>query len=103
MKDLCTLHGIARKSANIILQECFNISVGIAVDTHVTRLSYRMGITKEFLQDKIEIDMMKKIPKKYYKVVNHVFVLHGRKTCSARNPKCDICIVNKFCKKNGIN
>lgn len=102
MKELCTLYGIARKSSNIILQECFNISVGIAVDTHVTRLSYRMGITDEISQNNIEIKMMKKIPKSYYMTLNHVFVLHGRKTCTARSPRCSECLVQSICTKNGI-
>ncbi|MCX8074375.1 MAG: endonuclease III [Clostridia bacterium] len=102
MEQLCTLSGIGRKSSNIILQECFGLTEGIAVDTHVTRLSYRLGFTKETLQDKIELDLMKKISKKYWSDTNHIFVYHGRAICEARRPKCNICILNDICPKNGI-
>lgn len=100
MEELTTLSGIGRKSANIILQECFNKTVGIAVDTHVTRLSRKMGISNANTQEKIEKDLMNKIDKKYWNVINHIFVLHGRKYCIARRPQCDICPVSIYCKKN---
>lgn len=102
MKDLCTLSGIGRKSSNIILQECFNKIEGIAVDTHVTRLSHRIGFTKEIIQDKIELDLMKKVLKKYWNKINHIFVFHGRAICTAKKPSCDICHINNLCPKNGV-
>ncbi|MEG2275201.1 MAG: endonuclease III [Clostridia bacterium] len=102
MEELLKLHGIGRKSANIILQECFNTVVGIAVDTHVTRLSYRIGLSEEILQEKIEKDLMKIYPKNYYPIINHIFVYHGREICMARNPKCDICPISHICKKNNV-
>lgn len=100
MEDLTTLSGIGRKSANIILQECFSKTVGIAVDTHVTRLSRKIGISNETTQEKIEKELMERIDKKYWSIINHVFVLHGRKYCIARRPKCDICPIKNYCNKN---
>lgn len=100
MNDLLKLHGIGRKSANIILQECFNKLEGIAVDTHVTRISRKIGISSSPYQASIEKDIMKSIDKKYYDKINHIFVYHGRKICIANHPKCDICPINNLCRKN---
>ena len=100
MEDLTTLPGIGRKSANIILQECFNQTVGIAVDTHVTRISRKLGFSNGISQDKIEQELMQKFSKKYWSVINHVLVLHGRKYCIARRPQCDICPIAHLCPKN---
>ena len=100
MEKLCTLHGIGRKSSNIVLQECFDKIEGIAVDTHVTRLSYRIGLSNNYTQIKIEKDLISKIDKKYWSKINHLFVFHGRATCTAKNPKCDNCCINSLCKKN---
>lgn len=100
MEELTTLSGIGRKSANIILQECFNKTEGIAVDTHVTRISRKIGISNESTQEKIENELMKRIDKKYWSVINHIFVLHGRKYCIARRPQCNICPIKDYCNKN---
>ena len=100
MQELTTLSGIGRKSANIILQECFNITEGIAVDTHVTRITRKIGISNEKIQENIEKDLMKKIPKKYWNKINHILVSHGRKYCIARKPNCDECPISSLCKKN---
>lgn len=100
MKDLTTLKGIGRKSANIILQECFNNTVGIAVDTHVTRISRKLGLSNSNSPEKIEQDLMKKFDKKYWYKINHIFVYHGRAICIARRPKCDECPVNSICARN---
>lgn len=100
MKDLCTLKGIGRKSSNIIMQECFNRTVGIAVDTHVTRISRKLGLSNSTTPEKIEQDLIKKIDKKYWSKINHILVYHGRAICIARNPKCDVCPVNELCRKN---
>ena len=102
MESLCTLHGIGRKSSNIILQECFNKVEGIAVDTHVTRLSYRIGLSNSTAQIKIEKDLTSKVPKKYWNKLNHLFVFHGRAICDAKKPLCDECCINNICKKNMI-
>lgn len=100
MQDLITLPGIGRKSANIILQECFNINEGIAVDTHVTRITRKIGISNSITQENIEKDLMKKIPKIYWNKINHILVCHGRKYCIARRPNCSECPIFSLCKKN---
>ena len=103
MNELLTLAGIGRKSANVILLEVFGIATGIAVDTHAKRISSRIGLSNEKEPEKIENDLLKVFPKEYFKDVNHLFMWHGRNTCTARNPKCDACTVKQFCnfyKKN---
>ena len=97
MDSLLTLAGVGRKSANVILLEVFGIANGIAVDTHCKRLSNRIGLSKESAPSKIELDLLKQIDKKYLKDVNHLFIWHGRYTCTARNPKCENCTIKEFC------
>jgi len=97
MKDLQSLPGIGRKSANVIMLEAFHNPQGIAVDTHAKRISNKIGFSKENDPEKIEEDLLKVIPKEYYYDINHLLVWHGRKTCTARNPKCKICPINKYC------
>lgn len=98
MEELIKLPGIGRKSANVIMLEAFNNPQGIAVDTHAKRIANRMGLSKEKEPSKIEQDLIKQIPKKYFKDVNHLLVWHGRQTCNARKPKCEECRVNKYCE-----
>lgn len=103
MNELLTLAGIGRKSANVILLEVFGIATGVAVDTHAKRISNRIGLSNEKEPEKIENDLLKIFPKEYLKDINHLFMWHGRNTCTARNPKCDTCTVKQFCdfyKKN---
>ena len=95
--SLLSLAGIGRKSANVILLEVFGIANGIAVDTHCKRISNRIGLSKETAPSKIEQDLLKQIDKKYLKDVNHLFIWHGRYTCTARNPKCENCTIKEFC------
>lgn len=104
MDELVSLPGIGRKSANVIMLEAYNNPQGIAVDTHAKRISNRIGFSNEETPEKIEQDLIKKIPQKYFKDVNHLFVWHGRNTCTARSPKCENCTIKNFCKyfkKNG--
>ena len=98
MEDLITLPGIGRKSANVIMLEAFNNPVGIAIDTHAKRISNRLGLSINSDPIKIEQDLLKIIPKDYFKDVNHLFVWHGRNTCTARNPKCNNCPIADYCK-----
>lgn len=100
MDELVSLPGIGRKSANIVLQECFNTTVGIAVDTHVTRITRKMGISNGESQEKIERELMKKLPKYYWNKINHILVNHGRKYCIAKKPDCINCPINNLCPKN---
>lgn len=98
MDDLTSLAGIGRKSANIILQECFDITEGIAVDTHVTRISQKLGLTNKSDAINIEKDLMEVLPNKYWNKINHILVCHGRAVCDAKKPKCSECQVNMICK-----
>ena len=100
MEELTKLCGIGRKSANIILQECFGKVVGIAVDTHVTRISRKIGFSNGASQFEIETELLKRFDKKYWSKINHVLVLHGRAICIANRPKCSECPVEHLCKKN---
>lgn len=97
MSELISLPGVGRKTANIVLGNAFNISVGIPVDTHVKRLSERLGLTKESNPEKIEIDLMKLIPKKEWLKFSYYLIEHGRNICIARKPKCQICFLQEYC------
>ena len=103
MEDLLTLDGVGRKSANVILLEVFGIANGIAVDTHAKRISNLVGLSSEKAPEKIEQDLIKIFPIEYLKDINHLFVWHGRNTCIARNPKCDVCPISKYCMHNNNN
>ena len=105
MKDLMSLAGVGRKTANVVLLEVFGIAEGVAVDTHAKRISNLIGLSSEKEPEKIEQDLIKIFPKEYLKDINHLFVWHGRNTCIARNPKCDSCTINKYCRhyKNNIH
>ena len=98
MEELTSLAGIGRKSANIILQECFDITEGIAVDTHVTRITKKLGLTNNTDAINIEKDLMKNIPRNYWNKINHILVCHGRAICDAKKPKCRECMVNTICR-----
>ena len=96
--ELLNLPGVGRKTANVIMLEAFQAPQGIAVDTHCKRLSVRIGLSKNSDPIKIEQDLLKIFPKKYYKDINHIFILHGRNICKSRNPNCSNCQINKICK-----
>lgn len=97
MEELIKLKGVARKTANIVLGSGYGINVGIAVDTHVIRLTNLIGLSKNSDPKKIEKDLMKIIPKKHWKNISFMIQTLGRRVCIARRPKCDICPVNKLC------
>ena len=98
MEDLMSLAGVGRKTANVVLLEVFGIAEGVAVDTHAKRISNLIGLSNEKEPEKIEQDLIKIFPKEYLKDINHLFVWHGRNTCIARNPKCDVCTIKDYCK-----
>ena len=98
MENLMSLAGVGRKTANVVLLEVFGIAEGIAVDTHAKRISNLIGLSNEKEPEKIEQDLIKIFPKEYLKDINHLFVWHGRNTCIARNPKCDVCTIKNYCK-----
>jgi len=97
MEELLTIPGLGRKSANVILINVFDKIEGVVVDTHITRVSQRLGLTKEKDAVKIERDLMKIYPKIYWAAVSHLFVLHGRYVCKSRKPDCVGCLINKYC------
>ncbi len=97
MEDLLTLPGVARKTANIVLSSAFKKAEGIAVDTHVRRLSQRLGLSKENVPDKIEQDLMAIVPKKDWIDFNYMLVLHGRTICPSRKPRCPLCQLKRLC------
>jgi endonuclease-3 len=97
MEELIELPGVARKTSNIVLSNAYGVIVGIAVDTHVRRLSKRLGLTENKNPDKIEADLMLIVPKAYWKRINNLLIFHGRNVCIARKPKCSICTLNKLC------
>ena len=94
---LLELRGVARKTANCVMGNAFNIPSGVVVDTHVSRISQRLGLTKNTDPNKIEQDLIKIIPKNEWIMFSHRLIWHGRKVCDARRPKCEICLLNKLC------
>jgi endonuclease-3 len=97
MEELLELPGVARKTANVVLGNAFAIRSGVVVDTHVTRLSHRLGLTQQKTAEKIEQDLIQIVPKKDWVIFSHLLIAHGRKTCKARNPLCAECVVEKQC------
>jgi len=102
MEQLITLRGVGRKTANVVLGDAFGKSEGIAVDTHVTRLSGRLGLTKEEDPIKIEKDLMKLAKPTQWTLTSHVLILHGRNICIAQKPKCSQCVVAEYCPSAGM-
>lgn len=102
MEDLTTLRGVGRKTANVVLGDAFGKSEGIAVDTHVTRLSGRLGLTKNSDPAKIEQDLMQLAKPFQWTNTSHVLILHGRAICDARKPKCSQCMVAEYCPSAGM-
>ena len=101
LDELVKLNGIGRKTANVILGNAFGIP-GITVDTHVKRVSYRLGLTQHQDPVKIEFDLMVLVPEKEWTHSSHLMIFHGRNTCSARKPLCDECVVEHLCPKVGV-
>ena len=102
MEELLTLRGVARKTANVVLGSAYGIAAGVVVDTHVKRVAFRLGLTKETNPVKIEKDLIAAIEKKDWIWFAHALVLHGRAVCHAPNPDCANCPLNRLCPKNGI-
>src|SRR5246127_2879007 len=97
MEELTALPGVGRKTANVVLGNAFKINVGVVVDTHVARVSGRLGLTAHHEPEKIEQDLMKLIPQKEWTVFSHRLIYHGRQICIARKPKCAECDLNDVC------
>ena len=97
MDELLELPGVARKTANVVLGNAFGIKAGVVVDTHVSRLSHRLGFAHEKTSEKIEQDLIEIVPKKDWVIFPHLMIYHGRKICKARSPLCEECVVEKQC------
>jgi len=102
IEELVKLPGVGRKTANVLLNDWFKIHEGIAVDTHVKRLSYRLGFTNQTDPAKIELELMKIIPRKKWGRITHMLISHGRLVCKAKNPECLHCFLFDYCPKIGV-
>jgi len=97
MPELVALPGVGRKTANVVLGNAFGVDEGIVVDTHVRRVSNRLGLTDKQDPEKIEQDLMRAVPREDWTVFSHLLILHGRRTCKARKPDCPNCPLNDIC------
>jgi endonuclease-3 len=97
MNDLLKLTGVARKTANVVLGEIYGVATGITVDTHVKRLSGRLGLTAATSPEKVEQDLMAIIPRENWIEIGHLLIFHGRRVCFARRPNCPGCVLNDIC------
>jgi endonuclease-3 len=97
MKELIELGGVGRKTANVVLGNAFGVNEGVVVDTHVARLSRRLGLSAHAVPDKIEADLQRLVPQKDWALLSHLLIWHGRRRCQARNPDCENCEVRHDC------
>ncbi len=102
MEELLELGGVGRKTANVVLGNAFNINTGIVVDTHVARLSERLGLSRQNEPAKIEQDLMQLVPRKEWTLFSHLMIWHGRRRCFARKPDCLGCEVRSLCPRIGV-
>ena len=102
MEELTQLGGVGRKTANVVLGNAFNINCGVVVDTHVARLSQRLGLTNETTPEKIEQDLMNLVSREQWTMFSHWLIWHGRRRCSARNPDCQNCEIKALCPRLGV-
>jgi endonuclease-3 len=97
MTELIRIPGFGRKTANVILHEAYGINEGVVVDTHVLRLSSRLGLSREKTAEKVERDLMAVTPQASWGRISHLLILHGRRICLARRPACELCILRRIC------
>src|ERR1035438_1496563 len=102
MEELTQLGGVGRKTANVVLGNAYSINFGVVVDTHVARLSHRLGLTKETAPEKIEQELMKLVPQEQWTMFSHWLIWHGRRRCYARNPDCSGCEIKGVCPRIGV-
>jgi endonuclease-3 len=102
MDALVALPGVGRKTANVVLGNAFGKNEGIVVDTHVQRISGLLKLTRERTPEKIERDLMALVPRKDWTIFSHLLILHGRKTCVARRPRCETCVINRLCPSSRV-
>jgi endonuclease-3 len=102
MDSLVALPGVGRKTANVILGNAFDTNEGVVVDTHVTRVSGRLGLTKQTDPVKIERDLMALFPRDHWTMLSHLFIEHGRTICNARKPTCEVCFLSDLCPSSTV-
>jgi endonuclease-3 len=102
MEELTQLDGVGRKTANVVLGNAFGINVGVVVDTHIARLSQRLGLTKQKTPEKIELELMVLVPQKQWTLFSHWLIWHGRRRCAARKPDCLNCEIKRLCPQIGV-
>ena len=102
MEDLVQLPGVGRKTANVVLGTAFNIPSGVVVDTHISRLSYRLNFTSFKDAVKIEQNLIDLLPKSQWIYFSHALILHGRQVCKARKPQCQVCFLSDICPQKGV-
>ena len=102
MEELTQLDGVGRKTANVVLGNAYGINVGVVVDTHVARLSQRLGLTQQKTPEKIESELMSLVPQKQWTLFSHWLIWHGRRRCAARKPDCLNCEIKKLCPQIGL-
>ena len=102
MEELTRLGGVGRKTANVVLGNAFGINVGVVVDTHIARLSQRLGLTKHSDPEKIEQDLIPLVPREQWTLFSHWLIWHGRRRCSARKPDCAACEIAGLCPRIGV-
>jgi endonuclease III len=102
MDELHALAGVGRKTANVVLGNAFGINVGVVVDTHVTRLSNRLGLAKETDAVKLEQELIKLVPQNDWTLFSHWLIWHGRRRCAARKPDCENCEIKKLCPQISV-
>jgi endonuclease-3 len=102
LSELTALEGVGRKTANVVLGNAFGRNEGLVVDTHVTRLAQRLGLTKETSPEHIERDLMKLVPTELWTLFSHWLIWHGRRRCAARRPDCQACELQKLCPSASI-
>jgi len=102
MAELIALAGVGRKTANVVLGNAFDLNVGVVVDTHVTRLSNRLGLTRQTDAEKIEQDLIRLVPQKQWARFSHWLNWHGRRRCAARKPDCENCEIKSLCPQTGV-
>jgi endonuclease III len=102
MEALVALPGVGRKTANVVLGNAFGKNDGVVVDTHVSRISGLLKLTRQTNPEKIERDLMELVPRKDWTIFSHLLILHGRKTCIARRPKCESCRINDLCPSSRV-
>jgi endonuclease-3 len=102
MSELSALPGVGRKTANVILGNAFGVDEGVVVDTHVRRLSQRLGFTSEENPEKIEQDLTALFPSERWTMLSHLLIWHGRRVCDARRPRCETCVVSHLCPSSRV-